>query len=62
MSKFGLEHEIIPISQAHGKVFEAKTSYGKVKIVALYHPAASIYNQHLKETLVEDFKILKQLQ
>ena len=62
MSKFGLELEITPISQAHGKVFEAKTSYGVVKIVALYHPAASIYNQHLKGALIEDFKILKKLQ
>ena len=62
MSKFSLGLEIMPISQAHGKVFEAKTSYGTVKIVALYHPAASIYNQHLKETLIEDFKILRQLQ
>jgi len=60
MRKFGLEFEILPISQAHGKVWEAETSYGKVTIIPLYHPAASIYNQHLKDTLREDFKVMKQ--
>jgi uracil-DNA glycosylase len=59
MKKFGLEKEIVPISEAHGKVYDAKTSYGKVHIIPLYHPAASIYNQKLKETLREDFKIMK---
>ncbi|NQV88227.1 MAG: uracil-DNA glycosylase [Parcubacteria group bacterium] len=59
MKKFGLDFDIQPISSAHGKSFEAETSYGKVKIIPLYHPAAAIYNQHLKETLIKDFKILK---
>jgi uracil-DNA glycosylase len=27
--------------------------------VPLYHPAAAIYNQHLKATLLSDFQILK---
>ncbi len=59
MSKFGLEFEILPISQMHGKSFEAKASYGKITIIPFYHPAASIYNQHLRSVLQEDFKILR---
>lgn len=55
MNRYGLEWELGPISQIHGKIF----STDKFKLVPLYHPAAAIYNQHLMETLKEDFKILK---
>ncbi len=58
--KFGLEQELKPISALHGASITAQASYGPVLVVPLYHPAASIYNQHLKETLLADFKILKQ--
>jgi uracil-DNA glycosylase family 4 len=57
--KFKILSDLEPISVAHGKVFDVKMGYGKVKIVPLYHPAASIYNQQLKETLKKDFKVLK---
>jgi uracil-DNA glycosylase family 4 len=59
MEKFKLLIDLEPISKAHGKVYEAKTTYGKVKIIPLYHPAAAIYNQHLKSTLLKDFQVLK---
>ena len=58
MKKLDKEFNLEPISKAHGKAYDAKTSYGPIKIIALYHPAAAIYNQHLMETLKEDFKIL----
>jgi len=48
------------ISVIHGKTFSANTSYGKIKIIPLYHPAVAIYNSNTKETLKKDFKILKQ--
>jgi len=57
---FGLEKELKTITQMHGTSVTAQASYGPVNIVAFYHPAASIYNQQLKETLFDDFKILKQ--
>lgn len=59
---FNLLHisETRPISKTHGEVFEAATSYGTVRFVPLYHPAAAIYNQQLKETLKQDFEVLKQ--
>lgn len=60
MTKFDLEFELLPIGQMHGKSFEAEASYGKITIIPFYHPAASIYNQELREVLREDFKILKQ--
>ncbi len=59
MQKFGLGAQLEPISAAHGKWYEAKASYGMVTIVPLYHPAAAIYNQHLKGTLKKDFEIMK---
>lgn len=57
---FDLEKELKTISQMHGTSITAQASYGSVDIIPLYHPAASIYNQQLKETLFDDFKILKQ--
>lgn len=58
LEKFGL-HDQGTISQLHGKSFEAKASYGPITIIPLYHPAAAIYNQALKTTLLEDFKVLE---
>ena len=61
MNRYGLDFELGPISDLHGKVFETEISGEKVKVVPLYHPAVAIYNQHTKETLMEDFKVLKTL-
>lgn len=61
MNRYGLERDVAPISAIHGQVFETKLEWGSVKVVPLYHPAAAIYNQHLKATLLEDFKVLKTL-
>lgn len=57
MSRYGLEWEMDSISKLHGKMFDTKN----FKFVPLYHPAAAIYNQHLLDTLKEDFKVLKTL-
>ena len=60
MQKFGLESELEPISRAHGKLYKARASYGDIHIAPQYHPAAAIYNQELKTTLIKDFAVLKQ--
>jgi len=60
MQKMGLGGQLVPISKLHGKVFEAETSYGKVKIIPLYHPAVAIYNQNTKDELKKDFQVLRQ--
>jgi len=59
MEKFGLEDKVEPISKIHGKTFEVKTISQNLKIVSLYHPAVAIYNPNMKETLKEDFQVLK---
>lgn len=60
MEKFHLGEELKSISENHGKVFDAKTSYGKIKIVPLYHPAVAVYNVHTKDELKKDFQVLTQ--
>ena len=59
MKKFGLDDRLGTIGQLHGKVFEIPASYGIIRVVPLYHPAAAIYNNSLKETLKKDFAVLK---
>lgn len=60
MPKFGLGLELEPISKAHGKTYEAEASYGKIKIIPLYHPAVAVYNSHTLDTLKKDFEVLKE--
>lgn len=59
MDKFDLGFYKEPISTAHGNVYDAQASYGEIKIIPLYHPAAAIYNRDLISTLEEDFKAIK---
>jgi uracil-DNA glycosylase len=60
MTRYGLSSELAPIGELHGRVFSTDMHWGsKIYIVPLYHPAAAIYNQKLRETLLEDFQILK---
>jgi DNA polymerase len=61
MQKFGLSDVLRSISQMHGRLFEAKASYGKIKILPLYHPAATIYNRELIKDLETDFQKLKNI-
>jgi DNA polymerase len=44
-------------SRSHGK----HLTKGDVTTLPMYHPAAALYDASLKETLLHDFKILKQL-
>ena len=44
-------------SRSHGKA----VTKGQVTIMAMYHPAAALYDASLKETILQDFKILKKL-
>lgn len=61
MQNFGLADVLRSITQMHGKLFEAKTSFGSVKILPLYHPAATIYNRVLLDDLKADFQQLKNI-
>lgn len=44
------------ISANHGKIFSAKTSYGTVNIIPLYHPAAALYTPDLKAKMRKDIE------
>lgn len=48
------------ISELHGKLLKGAAPYGEITIVPLYHPAVALYSNDSKETLVNDFQILKQ--
>ncbi len=57
MKKYSLEAQIQGISRIHGKVFNTDS----LKIIPLYHPAVVAYNANMKETLKQDFKVLKNI-
>lgn len=59
MKRLNLEGELDIISKMHGKAFTAKTVYGEVKIIPLYHPAVGIYNRNQLPELKKDFEVLK---
>jgi len=45
------------ISQVHGTIVDKNIpKIGAIKIYALYHPAAALYNGSMRETLIKDFK------
>ena len=60
INRFGLGVKLESISRMHGRILEAQTSHGTVKIIPLYHPAVAVYNGNMKEALKKDFEILKQ--
>ena len=61
LEMFNLWEEMAPISKIHGRVFTANAPHGPIQIVALYHPAAAVYNRALLETLKKDFAVLKDI-
>lgn len=58
MNKFGLESELEPIGEAHGKAYPTETTYGRIDIVVLYHPCVAVYNPNNLPKLKKDFEIL----
>ncbi len=58
MKLFGIDSSIEPIGVAHGKKFKAKSNYGEIDIVILYHPCVAIYNPKKINILKDDIKIL----
>jgi len=59
LDKYGAIENSNSISSLHGTLIKALAPHGEVVVLPLYHPAATIYNQSLKETLKKDFKELK---
>lgn len=47
------------ISEVHGKLLKKKIqNFPTENFLALYHPAAALYNGALRETLIADFKLI----
>lgn len=62
MERYGLKASLDTIGKLHGKVFLAESPHGfHFKLIPLYHPAATIYNQASRKDLFEDAKIVKEL-
>lgn len=59
MNRFNLTDKIGPIGELHGKEFATTTDYGPVSIIPLYHPAVALYDGSNKQTLLDDFQVLK---
>ncbi|MDO8658396.1 MAG: uracil-DNA glycosylase [Candidatus Levybacteria bacterium] len=59
LEKFDVLEKTESISMLHGKVLDAKASFGQIKIIPLYHPAVAIYNAKSKDILIKDFQALK---
>jgi DNA polymerase len=59
MEQFGLKDQLKSISQMRGKVFVAKTSFGEIKIIPLYHPAVALYQNSLKDQMKKDMLVLQ---
>lgn len=57
--KYGLSAALASVSKIHGNAYTGKASYGDVTVIALYHPAAALYNGSLRDVMKEDFKVIK---
>lgn len=60
LEQFELDQAGQKISDLHGQPLEGEANYGKVVVVPLYHPAVALYNIEMKNTLREDFQVLRQ--
>lgn len=49
------------ISFLHGKLKEIQVKDFSLKVVPMYHPAATIYNQKLVDIFSKDFTLIKSL-
>ena len=59
MNHLGLADKIGSIREVHGKEFVTNTSYGPIAVIPLYHPAVALYDGSNKQTLLDDFQVLK---
>lgn len=58
MQRFFPEYSI---SKVHGQAFEKEWNGKRQTFMALYHPAAALYNGGMRETLKEDFRKLPKI-
>lgn len=59
LAKFGMAEKGHKISDLHGQVLSARGPGGRLAVVPLFHPAASLYSNKI-DTLRQDFQVLRQ--
>lgn len=60
LERFGSDKATQKISQLHGKLIPVKAGFGDVMVIPLFHPAAALYRADQKQTLMDDFQVLKE--
>lgn len=60
LDRFNAPERTQSISQLHGKVVRLHADWGELALVALFHPASALYQPSQRQTLLEDFQVLKQ--
>jgi DNA polymerase len=58
MRRYGLSHEVGPISKIHGREFMTEAMGYEMKVVPLYHPAVAVYDRSKLGELKKDFNQL----
>ena len=58
LKKFSISPQ--QITKIHGKVFRIKNLIYDVIVIPMFHPAAALYNPNMKQTMFDDFKILRE--
>lgn len=61
LNRCELVDQLGTIGALHGRVFTGKIFDRPVKLVPMYHPAAAIYNNSLRDVLLKDFQLLRHL-
>ncbi len=61
MRTFSLGAKVQGITKIHGNIFITDASYGKIKIMPIFHPAVVTYDINKKPLLAADFRILKNI-
>ncbi len=58
LKKFSISPQ--QITKIHGKVFRIKNLIYDVVVIPMFHPAAALYNPNMKQTMFDDFEILRE--
>lgn len=59
LKEYNLKDKPDSMGKVHGKIFTVNSSYGKIFIIPMYHPASVLYQRDIKNILKEDMKTLK---
>lgn len=58
--RFGVDLKNPKISKIRGTVYKARSDYGNISIVPLYHPAVALYKPPERQNMLSDIQVLRQ--